>query len=99
MAITDFKQWLDIVDLESADEVDELYNAVDGRCSCGFFDVKQQKGNPNGFLIHSNSSSEDLLVASDAARDALKSLIEERYCNGEPEHCWYSFQRAMEKDD
>ncbi len=95
--ITDFQAWLDEIDLDNYDDIDSLYRSVNENDKYGMFETKVA---PNGqYIVSSTIADDKLRLASDKAKDCFLHLIEKVYCNGEPEDIWYSFKRAMEKDD
>lgn len=98
MATTNFKTWIEEIDLSESDyeEIDSLYRSVNEIDDFGLFKTESTK---NGQYIVSCSTIDDkLILASEKARAAFLSFIENEYCDGNEEG-WYAFHKAMEKDD
>lgn len=97
--LTDFKGWISEVDLESYDEIDSLYQTVASLSDCGGFQIKEAKGENNGWIVSCNSALDDLRIASEKARQYFLKYITDTYCDGMDEASWYAFDKANEKKD
>ena len=98
MAITDFGAWLNCVDLSDYNDVYSLYLSVNGVDECGGF--KTVTGRKAGtYIVQACECDDDLLLASEAARDYFLSIIEMKYCGDMDIEAYYAINHAIEKDD
>ncbi|MBO7572639.1 MAG: hypothetical protein J6T48_10875 [Bacteroidales bacterium] len=98
MATTNFKIWIEEIDLSKSDyeEIDSLYRSVNEIGDFGLFKTESTK---NGqYIVSCSTIDNKLILASEKARTAFLSIIENEYCDGNEEG-WYAFHKAMEKDD
>ncbi|HEY1136472.1 MAG TPA: hypothetical protein VGE64_03185 [Xanthomonadaceae bacterium] len=97
--ITDFEAWLEQADPEGHEEVYALYQAVYGAEDYGFYECKVSADGTKWF-IKSGHVEDTLMLASEKARSAFLSLIENKYTEGDMDiESWYGYRRAMAKDD
>ncbi|MGN4999749.1 hypothetical protein [Aeromonas sp. 61P] len=99
-AITNFDGFLDNVDDYYA-EVYSLYHAVANETEMGSF--KCVPANRAGAWLVRTAGSEDLLLASPAAKQAFLRAIVDRFIGDEEDGMdiegWYAYNRAMENDN
>lgn len=97
--ITNFNDWFNQFGSDSTiEEIDDLYNAVyQGSGNFGLFTVVSLKGNQQGFIVKSNSYKELGILSNNAQKEFLREL-EDRYCDGMIEPCWYSYKKAEKND-
>lgn len=98
-ATTNFQDWLDQIDFSDYNTVYELYNAIETLQSCGSFEVEPARGSDERWIVTSVDSDQPLLVSGQKARQALLDKIENDYCEGMGIEGYYSYHKAMEKDD
>jgi hypothetical protein len=96
---TDFREWLDNVELEDHDEVYSLYRAVKDGTTFGIFDVKPARGAGERWIVSASHLDQSLLLASSDARQAFLVHLTKTHCDDMEMEGWYSFKRAMAKDD
>lgn len=97
--LTNFKDWISEVDLETSDEIDSLYQTVASLSDYGYFQIKEAKGENNGWIVSCNPALDDLHIASEEARQYFLKYITDTYCEGMDEASWYGFNKANEKED
>lgn len=95
--ITNFEDWIALIDLDDYEEIDSLYRSVDEVTSYGSFSTQRTK-NEQGYIVKSDGVDDLLLLASEKARISFLRKIEDEYCDGNEEG-WHAFMKAMEKDD
>ena len=95
---TDFDTWLEEnVDGTDYNDVYSIFQAVNNLTDMGGFEVKK---NSNGRIFVSNGlSDETLMISSDAAKETFLKMIEDKYCEDMDIEGYYTFHRAMERDD
>jgi hypothetical protein len=96
---TDFQEWLGNVELEDYEEVYSLYRAVKDATSFGIFDVELAKGGGERWIVTASSTDQSLLIASGDAKAAFLQHLTGEYYGDLDMEGWYSFKRAMSKDD
>lgn len=88
--------WLDEVDLGNYEEIYCLYRAALDNEDYGLFEVSKENGK---IVLKANHMDETLEFDSEEELKKFADLIEEEYMEDMDAEGWYSFQRAMEKDD
>lgn len=99
MAITDFSAWLACMDLSDYEDIYSLYRSVEECETYGSFDTQIAKGSNNGWIVKATYIDESLHLASEKAKNTFLSMIEKRYFKGMDAEGWYTYMRAIEKDD
>ncbi len=102
MATTsDFKNWVDFVELENYEEIYCIYRAVADLDEWGAFKCTEKitsKGSM--YFLKCDYCDDILMLASDKAREYFMKYIEDIYVQSELDiEGWYSIKRAMEKND
>ena len=97
--ITDFEAWLEQADPDDHEEVYALYRAIEDGDSFGIYECKASPDGKKWFL-KGGHTEDTLMLASDKAKNAFRSLIEKKYGDGELDmEAWYHYKRNMAKDD
>ena len=97
-SITDFDNWIEMLDLEDFEEVDSLYQSV--RNVSDYGEYKTIEGRSAGsYVVTASVLDVNLFLASEKARQAFLKYIESTFCEGEMEEAWYAVKRANAKDD
>ena len=97
--ITDFRDWLDQIDLSNYNTIYELYQAVETKESYGSFDIKPALGSDERWILKSYNTDDILLIGSEAARQTFLKIIDANYTDGMGIEGYYAYHHAMEKDD
>lgn len=98
MVLTDFSDWISLLDLENFEEIDALYQSVKQISDLGLF--RTVKGRKEGsFIVTASYIDDSLFLASDKEKEALLRFIEKTYCGDEPEEIWYAVEYANKKND
>jgi uncharacterized protein (DUF4415 family) len=87
-----FNDWLDAADPEGAQEVYDLYQAVEDETSEGIWEIEQAH---DGLILKAGHVENSLTIPFDQKEDFL-SLIENTYCRGMAIESWYGVQRNLE---
>ena len=96
--ITNFQTWLDQTDLGDYNDVYSLYQAVNNIENWGGYEVT--KGRVEGqYFVDAIDADDTLFLASELARQTFLNIIESTYCEDLNIESWYSYHRAMDKDD
>lgn len=96
--MTDYKDWLSNQDLYDYEDVDSLYNAVYHVERYGIFEARYKDDNDDQILVSSDLGEEQLSLPIEKKSEFLR-YIEKTCCDDMDEEAWYSYHRAMEKDD
>ena len=97
---TDFKEWIKGVELEDHNEIYALYKAVMDCKPFGIYDVKPAKGLEGGWIVSAPHTDLNLLLASDAAKEAF--LLHIHGMSGAREldvESWHNLMLSQQKDD
>lgn len=96
--ITDFKAWLDGLDLEDFNDVYSLYRAVQDCDDWGTFTCTKHESADKWF-VKELGSDVTLLLASEKARDYFLEHLTRTNCGELEMEGWYAYHHAMEKED
>ena len=99
--ITDFKNWLSVVDHEDYNDVYCLYQAVNNFDEWGAFKCSQKEASKgNMYFVKCDYVEEVLMLTSDKARDYFLQYIKKTYAGDEMDiETWYYFKYSKEKGD
>ena len=98
---TDFKQWVNFVDLENIEEIYCIYRAVYDIQEWGAFKCSVNKtSNGDRYFLKCDYCDDTLMIASEKARQYFLDYIKKEYMQSEADiESWYSYKHSMEKDD
>ncbi len=98
--MTDFKDWIEAVELEDFNDVYCLYKSVEQLEEWGAFSTTQRmtsKGNI--YFVKCSYIDDILMLASNKAKDYFIKNLEEVYAGDMTMEGWYYYKQQMEKDD
>ena len=96
MTTTDFQAWLDQADLDGHEEIYNLYRAIVDVDHIGTYSCSMNNGK---YFVKGEHVEDTLMLASEKAKDAfLIEFQKGQGIEGDIEG-WYSYKRAMSKDD
>ena len=97
--ITNYMDWLSSLSIEDDDEVYSLFNSVLQCEEWGSFKTQVAKGSDERWIVSAEGVDESLRLGSQKAKDAFLKHIELVFCGELTMEGWYSYQKAMAKDD
>lgn len=97
--ITEFEEWLEQADPDDHEEVYALFRALTDTETFGPYECILGPSKTMWF-VKAAGADDTLLLASEKARTAFISLVEQRFGDGELDmESWYHFHRNLSKDD
>lgn len=93
-AITDFKAWLDQEDIQSAEDMLQIYRPVTNNEKGWMYEVKPAKGNKGGVIIE---GGEEPLLLTEKSRTAFVKYMDSLYETGV--ECQAAFEYAISQND
>ncbi len=94
--ITDFSDWFSQIELSDFEDVYSLYLSVRFNEPYGIFKAKKVE---NEVYVSCDYVDAVLKLSNDDARKSFILYIQKHYCHNEDIETWYSFNKALEKDD
>jgi len=88
--------WLSFLDLEYYDDIHSLYRSVSENDDYGMFSTTE---NNNKYYVKSDIADEVLELKNKGQKDEMLEIIVNEYMGEMDPEGFYSFHRAMEKDD
>ena len=98
-AITDFAEWLEMVELGDYEDVYSLYQSIAECEQWGRFNTQVARGENNGWIVTADDVEDSLHLVSDAAKQKFLKKIEDAYCGDMNMEGWYYYCHEMEKDN
>ncbi|HBS86442.1 MAG: hypothetical protein A2W91_19700 [Bacteroidetes bacterium GWF2_38_335] len=102
MATTsNFKEWVDFVELENYEEIYCIYRSVSDIDEWGAFKCTEKKTSKGSmYFLKCDYCDDTLMLASEKAREYFLKYIESTYVKSDMDiEGWYYFNREMEKND
>lgn len=97
--ITDFKEWLQGVDLDDYNDVYDLYCAVNSVADIGMFECLKKESDNSMYFVKSTTTDDVLLLASDKARNYFIDHLNTTFAGDLDIEGWYNFKHENEKDN
>ena len=97
---TDFKSWLDFVELENYNDIYCIYRSVQGIDEWGAFKCTEKKTTKGELYFLKCDYCDDYLILTEKSRGAFLTVIEKEYVKSDMDiEGWYYFNHSMSKND